>query len=178
MLTGPISEAEYLQCKAYDNGRSKYDTISVSRSALESARTQVHYLANQVVLDRTPLKICTIGWQGMKANHTKLVEEAVNKAKEAAKTAKAEIDIQRKKRRQLEEKLHDTEEEKNRMEKIARSKLRTEKETQQFVEDVSKFLGARAQGNVVKFQAICRSFLVRVRLRRERSVFWRLLARA
>ena len=30
MLTGPMSEAEYLQCKAYDNGRSKYDTISVT----------------------------------------------------------------------------------------------------------------------------------------------------
>ena len=53
----------------------------------------------------------------MKA-HTKLVEEAVSKAKEAAKTAKAEIDIQRKKRRLLEEKLHDTEEEKNRKRRL------------------------------------------------------------
>ena len=42
---------------------------------------------------------------------------------------------------------------------MVRSKLRTQTEQEQFVHDVSKFLGTRAKGNMVKLQAICRSLL-------------------
>ena len=170
MLTGPISEGDYRKCMIHDSGRSKYDTISVDRSAVESTRTQVIYLANQVATRQNIIEELHHQMANMKADHTKLLKKATDKAELAAKVAREEVDAQRNKRRHLEEKLHDVVKEKNRVEELARSKVRTEKEKQQFVEDVSKFLGARAHSNMVKLQAICRSFLTRRRLLRERNI--------
>ena len=65
------------------------------------------YLAKQVGQRQNTIEDLHHQMSKMKADQTKLLKKATDKAEEAAKAAKAELDAQRNKRRQLEVKLHD-----------------------------------------------------------------------